>query len=996
MKSKVKRTVTLTPIFIFLLTIGSFASTTGKIAGKVTDKKTGEPLPGVNIVISGTTMGAATDINGNYFIINIPPGTYTLQARMMGYANLDIEQVFVRVDRTTEINFEMMPKVLQTKGITIVAKRPIVEKDLTASQTIMSSRELEQSWVTNVVEAISQESGIITRGVFVSSRGGLFTDLNYMVDGADMNSGVIGDNYTQINKTSVQEMRLLTGGFNAEYGSALSGIIDIVTKEGEGPVTGTVQYRYRPPGIYHWGRYMYGHDLYDWTHFDLNYWKEHDGGEPDLTPEQRLEKWQNFLKSADPTMTDYNKRAEWETEATISGGITKKLGFLASARWKEGVNVFPQARKYNPEWNSQLKLSYRFTPSMKLILNGLYGGYKTAGTSRSFMLTTETSNYAGARYGSNGCQVTHPYMNNKYFPFTRFNSEMPENMRTNLLALKWNHVLNKSSFYEIELSRFYENRFAEADNTRFFAVYPKEEDGWWHMRRNYILGINRFETLAGSPREHAKYKAKVYKVKASLTSQVNINHQIKTGFELKIYDLNYREQMVLFQKGPKHINWRNYWDGKPLSGAMYLQDKMEFRGMVINAGLRLDFFNARRNAPISFFDPFGVQYESAGHNPNDPNNAWPGWDALPSRRTKTKVAISPRLGISHPITETTVLHFTYGHFAKIPAWYKIFSRNFRWRSLEADPIPHQTFLRKEPSHGGYGNPLLDFEKLIEYEIGIDQEIAGLFRLDATLYYKEGKNLTTYTINSQTDNITGGSGWSDRAITYIYSTVNPEKYPIAMSTNVGHQDVRGLEITLESRFSQIFQASVSYDLSYNIYGRVGWNNIYEPAMNVPDRRFPLGDADQYWNPTDKFKAIGNIFLPKDFGPLLGNIKPIGDLNANIYFEAWSGRLYTAHFPERGDLSTKPLNRRWKPHYRTNIRITKGFNFIRNVRPEIGIEVRNLFNNKDLNRPSGKKLEEYLYEGKLWENEWSGEPDEWAWYNMYTNPPRQIYFLFSVDF
>jgi hypothetical protein len=987
-----KRVALSATLLILVLSMATSAATTGKIAGVVTDQQTGEPLPGANVVVVGTQLGAATDIDGNFFIINIPPGTYSLEASMIGYAKVTVEEVLVRVDRTFNLDITLASETVQGEEVTIVAEKPIVEKDLTASQSTILSEELEQSWVTNVVEAISQENGIVTRGTFVSSRGGLFTDLNYRMDGTSLNSGVVGDNYSQINKTSVQEMRLLTGGYNAEYGSALSGVVDVVTKEGKGPITGRVQYRYRPAGIYHWGRYMYGRDLYDWTHFDLDYWTENDGGRPDLSPQERLQTWRDFIGGVDGTMRDYNKRPEWETEATISGGITSKLGFLLSARWKEGVNVFPQARKYNPEWNTQAKLTYRFNPSMKLTLNTLYGGYKSAGDARSFLLSNETSSYGARKYGSTGSQVSHPYMNNKYFPFTKFNSEMPEFMDTDLVTLKWNHILSPSTFYEVELSRFYENRRAEADNSRFFAVYPTEEDGWWNMRRNYVLGVSRFESLAGSPREYAKYKAEVLTLNGALTSQITDNHQIKAGLELKRSDLQYREQMVLFQKGPKHINWRNHWDGEPLTGAVYVQDKMEYGGMVVNAGLRFDFFNGMHDAPISLFDPFGVEYPEAGHNPNDPKNAWPGDDELPKRSTPWQYALAPRLGISHPITETTILHFTYGHFNKIPGWAKYYGRNLRWRTTDPDPVPHKTDVRREPAHGWYGNPLLEFEKQIQYEIGIDQEIAGMFRLDATLYYKEGKNLTTASLNTQTDNYVGNGGTN----VSIYSSTFRSNYPISMPANVGHQDVRGIEVTLESRFSQMFQASLSYDLSYNVFGQVGWRRIYEPKMNIRNARFGLGDTDQRWNPTDKFKAVGNIFLPENFGPSLGAFKPLGDINVNLYFEAWSGRLYTAHFPERGDLSTEPLNRRWEPHYRTNLRLVKGINIIDGIRPEIGIEVRNLFNNKDLNRPGGKELEQYLYEGELWVNEWSGEPDEWDWYSMTLNPPRQIYFTLAVNF
>ena len=990
-----RNVVLSTTLILLVLSLASFGATTGKIAGVVTDKQTGEPLPGANVLIVGTQMGAATDINGSFFIINIPPGTYSLQASMMGYAKVTVQDVPVRVDRTFEVNIDLTQESVQGEEVTIVAERPLVEKDLTASQITMDTEELEKSWVTNVVEAISQQNGIVTRGVFVSSRGGLYTDLNYMVDGSSMNSGVIGDNYTQINKSTVQEMRLMTGGFNAEYGSALSGVVDIVTKEGSGPISGNVSYRYRPAGKYHWGSYMYGRDLWDWTHFDLDYWTQNDGGRPDLTPQERMNIWQEFIGNADETMTGYDKRAEWETEATFSGGITPKLGFLVSGRWKEGVNVFPQARKYNPEWNAQAKLTYKFNPSMKLSFDGIYGGYKTAGSARSFIFSNESSNYGtgNASLGGRSTQILGPYDFNKYFPWTRFNAAMPMKMDMNSFALRWNHVINSSTFYEVKLSRFYEYVDGSADNSRFFEEYPTEESGWHKMRRNYVLGVSLFESLAGSPNEYARSTTKVLNLKASITSQINNHHQIKAGFDLNRSDLEYREAMTLFQSGPRHTNWANFWDGTPVDGAIYVQDKIEYSGMIINAGLRLDFFNAMHDAPINIWDTFSAGINTPGHDPNDPDGVFPGWDAIPSYETPWQARLAPRFGISHPITETTILHFTYGHFNKRPGWIKFFGRNTRWRDLNYEPIAHVSKPEKEPSHGFTGNGLLDFERLIEYELGVDQEIAGIFRLDATLYYKEAKNLTTLGIGTISD---GNISTGRRPTTSVRGIVAPANYPNTVPVNAGHQDVRGIEITLESRISRMFQVSASYDLSYNIAGLVGWSALYEPSLNRPNGRFGLGDSDLRWNPTDKFKVVGNVFLPEDFGPTWGPIKPIADVNLNVYFEAWSGQLYTAHFPERGDLSTEPLNRRWEPHYRTNLSATKGFDVVKGVRPQIGIEVRNLFNNKDLNRPGGSNLEEYLYEGKLWEDSSTGEPDEWGWYDMFTNPPRQIYFTLSLQF
>ena len=452
-------------ILFLMFTSVALGGTTGKISGQVFDKQSGEVLPGVNVVIEGTTMGAATDTEGHFFILNVPPGLYQVEASMMGYTTLSQTQVRVNVDKTTSLDFDLQQASIEGQEVTIVAERPIIEKDLTASQVVINSEQLSQSWVSDINEAMGQETGILIKDGMMSARGGAFVDMNYIVDGSSMNSGVVGDNYTGINRTSIQELRVLTGAFNAEYGSALSGVVDVVTRENSGRLTGDVQVRYRPSGTYHWGRYFYSNDMWDWTNFDLDYWTENDGGRPDLSPQERLSIWQDFVGNPDPIMADYNQRGEWQLEGTISGGITDNLSFMFSSRYLRGVNIYPQALKYNPEWNNQLKLTYRFNPSMKLTLSGLYGGYENAGTSKSFTHSTELGrNFIGNRGTST--QITDPYAFHKYYPFARpFNGDMEYLDLTNL-SLKWVHTLSASSFYEVQVGRLYEDLEQRQDNCR--------------------------------------------------------------------------------------------------------------------------------------------------------------------------------------------------------------------------------------------------------------------------------------------------------------------------------------------------------------------------------------------------------------------------------------------------------------------------------------------------------------------------------------------------
>ena len=148
----------LNPLFIFFMGLALpsllSAQTTGKIAGKVIDTETGDPLAGANVIIRGVAKGAAAEGDGNYFILNVQPGVYDVETTMMGYTRMVQTDVRVRIDQTTYLAFNLQPSVIEGKEILVVAEQPLVDKYLTASRQAMSAEELANSFVTNVEEAI--------------------------------------------------------------------------------------------------------------------------------------------------------------------------------------------------------------------------------------------------------------------------------------------------------------------------------------------------------------------------------------------------------------------------------------------------------------------------------------------------------------------------------------------------------------------------------------------------------------------------------------------------------------------------------------------------------------------------------------------------------------------------------------------------------------------------------------------------------------------------
>ncbi|MGH7454735.1 MAG: hypothetical protein ACRENG_25490, partial [bacterium] len=493
-------------------------------------------------------------------------------------------------------------------------------------------------------------------------RGSAQVQSAYLLNNVSLNSGLLSDNYTGINTSSIQEVAVLTGGYNAEYGNARSAIINVTTKEGAGTgIHGTVVGRFRPPGLYHFGRHIYSRQNYDWTHYDLAYWTAESQNQTSLfykmNPDSLLAAWHLQITPSD-TLADYDKRSEYENEATLYGSLTDKLGFLVSGRYKRAVGIFPQVIPYNSEFNAQTNLNYQLTPSIKLSVNGLYGGWESS----ELLAETNFNTLESARESQwlEPMVVTDPYDGFKYRLLGAIERQWPELRRWTQVAAKVTHTISANTFYEVQAS-FLRDKMDRSDRS---GAIPEDK---WSDRDDTRKMVNRFvdQSFFHFSDESASNS---FLVKADVTSQVHLNHLMKAGTEFRTYDFRYRHWMAMYEGGQRW-NLNNVFAGKPYEGALYAQDKIEFSGLIVNVGLRTDFFHQNREAPKYMFDPLAFQTTTPGHDPDEPN----GIPGAPEKvRTKLRVALAPRIGISHPITDNTVLHFFYGHFYQRPSWTKMF------------------------------------------------------------------------------------------------------------------------------------------------------------------------------------------------------------------------------------------------------------------------------------------------------------------------------------
>jgi len=232
-----------------LLTSLVFAGSTGKIKGVVTDKASGEPIPGASVQIVGTTQGAMTDPDGKFMIMLVPPGEYTLRISSVSYSTVEVEQVRVSVDLTTEQNVAMQSSVTDLGTVIKVrATKDKIDKYKTGSEFTISKDVIKTMPVQSVDQLLEQSAGVVTTSEGeIIIRGGRAGEVAYIVDGVSIGDPLGG--YGPVNlglsltSGSIQEISIIKDGFDPEYGNALSGIIKITTQTGSPENTNfTMQY----------------------------------------------------------------------------------------------------------------------------------------------------------------------------------------------------------------------------------------------------------------------------------------------------------------------------------------------------------------------------------------------------------------------------------------------------------------------------------------------------------------------------------------------------------------------------------------------------------------------------------------------------------------------------------------------------------------------------------------------------------------------------------
>ncbi|NOZ61653.1 MAG: TonB-dependent receptor [Calditrichaeota bacterium] len=867
----------LTPIFVF-------GGTTGKLTGKVVDAESGNPLPGANVFITGTSLGAAADINGVYFILNIPPGTYSVKASMMGYTAIVKENVKIIVDRTTEIEFKLKPTVISGQVVTVQAERPAVERDVTSKTSYLDFQTFQNMPVNEFSDAIAAQAGITTgEGGELHLRGGRQGEIAYMIDGVLVQDPFYkaGAAQIELDKYTIQEMQLITGAYNAEYGQAMSGIINIVTKEPQRKhFSGRVEYES------HWLNaspfrqvdWMLNSDLVDI---------------PSAQEDQYRDSWRQYISGNDTSSTPL-------PGDPLGTSFYQVPDFTAIP----GVGNLPTLFG-NPLLGyitTNLTGPVPFIPNLSFFVSARHSNFKDyrpwgydARRELNGKLVYSKGNY-NLKYNIHATRRYYkPYSHVwKYRPFAL---EDRQDI-TNRNLLEFTHTLSSKTFYTAKIYHYY-HRFYRWNPNRKFKIsdWPEEirndqvkMDSVINLYSDWEKGSTNSDGfyVRGDRGRYEDNRTTTLTFQLDMTSQVSRHHQIKSGLQAKRHTV-WRDRWRYPWPGSAH--YIEIFEHHPVEFAGYVQDKMEYARFIINAGLRLDYFDPKYTMWEDIYDP-GHLDETTGE-----------WIPALEEPANPQIHLSPRIGIAYPVTSGMVFHSSYGHFYEVPSFYEMYKHH----DVTAGGVPL------------IGNPKIKSQKTVQYEFGLKYQLSEDWVFDVNAYFKDVTNLAAST----------------------FKLVFPYNFTVFDNSDYG--SIKGIDFSLEKKYGSYFSGIFNYTLSIakgnESSSRDGYN--YYRGVDVtlrPNREYFL-DFDRRHD-----ISMNLIFKsPKDFGPTLIGYNPLGNIDVNILAQAASGLPYTPFVEEQAENIFVEKNTGRRPWTSTvDLRVQKEVNLYQNVRMNLFLVVKNLFN------------------------------------------------------
>jgi outer membrane receptor protein involved in Fe transport len=819
-------------LLCILLSVSAVAQDAGKISGRVLDAKNGDPLPFANIVLRGTSFGASSNIDGDYFILNVPPGVYNIAASIVGYRGVLQQKIIVNVNRTTVVDFRLEEATVQAQEVVVTATRPDVEREKTSTSEIRRGEDVVNvPGIQDIADVLSLNADV-SDGHF---RGGRDNEELYNLHGMGiMNPLTSASSFNPI-MSAVEEVEVITSGFGAQYGNAQSGIVNITMKEGSADKwSARGEIRTRLPSLKHFGPSLWDtvENPYMGNRLLLSQWKGTEGtvggrygGLASTASSRAGLLYTVWLLQAHRTFGDsYDNLRDYSLDANFGGPLAKGIRMFMAVHTD---NSWPMLPTPEPNITRQFmgNLVYDVGSGMSLRFSGAY------------------SRADGHVFADKSGVGWYDWIWDQLFNIDR---TIDENTQ---LGLRWSQAINKSTFYEVKLNSLKTSTIegapaADPSENYYNPPFPVWDQAWDGKDVGDYFKYGQLNSSFTSE------KTQTVSLDASITSQVSVSHMLLAGVQGNAYTLDLND---LFGVGGKNASISQY-TVKPYEYALYAQDKMEFEGMIANVGLRLDVYNANVKYYTDVFSPYRYT-DSLGNTKFNELLA-------PTSKTPTVSGLQPRIGISFPVSVNTVFHVNYGSFFQRPQFNRIINQRFSQADIASGIIS------QIPST--IGNPTLKPEKTNSLDLGVTEGLGEGFTVDVSGYYKDIRDLIQ---QAQFHPISGTP-----YITYV---------------NRDYADVCGFRVGLSKR-SGILSGSLNYTYGVamgknsSALGML-YPDIYESAgTKDPTPEDIYMDFDRTHN------LVANVILngPVQWGPEIFGIYPFEQLTIAATSFARSGRPYNS--------------------------------------------------------------------------------------------------------
>jgi outer membrane receptor protein involved in Fe transport len=957
--------------------------TTGKIQGVVRDDK-GGLLIDARVEIEGTQFRTGTDENGQYAILNVPVGTYSVKCSYVGFESQIQKDVKVSADITTEVNFTMSTGGVVLDTTVVIAKRKTIDN---GSGKIIGSEFIDNTGIRGIENIVAKTSGVVQdeKGQNINIRGGRNGETQIIIDGVVTNNPLDRGSTASVSNGALQELAVLTGGFSAEYGNVLSGVINVTTKSATS-YTGSLEIISD----------VIAGDYINTTSQGYNVYSVSLGGP--VIPTKKLSKYWSLFGSYEKTFN------------LVDQPVTQDVAKL----WSEN-GILPNFSRSGQSYTGKTIISIDEMTKGKIKLN------LTAG----FFGNEESSRLWTGSFGK---------FNSYHNPIVKDDNKQG--------YVKINQSFGSKTFYDLQAS-YLQSTYKRGDGIFFvdelIPSLPGEDGNLYpsilaYGDTNTVPGISgmggtvsssanfrvfrRAGTVSG---QYDKKKTQALSFNLNFTHQFLTkkfgNHELKFGGEYKQFKVrNYSANVIGFgsivnpnkyQNGVGNgtsigypvitendansnfmeaygydvfgneieedyiVDGLNVTEGpkKPRIGAFYLLDKMEFNYFNTNLGIRIDYMDPNTLVPVN--------YENLKGADGILNEA-------DYKTVEKTIEVSPRLGFSFPITEKTVFHAQYGKFIQLPALENLYENQRVIRDLADGGVGYFTV---------FNNPLLKPERTTAYELGIKHTAGDYVTLGLTAYYKETSDLI------QAKNI----------------KAQDNSYSFAIYDNGDFGIIRGVDFSLDVRRINRLRASISYSLSFasgtgsdlNSQSNIAYNGDEPPkiptALDYDQRHTGTVELDYRWGTSD---------VPKGFW---GGV--LSKLGFNLLFSFNSGRPYTPSNNSYdvlqvvqspgGNTPIAPLNSAYSPwNLRFDLKIDKTFKIFDKLNANLYLLAINLLDQELINDvfptsgEAGNTGFLNSYPGQTWVN--NNGPEAVRLYNIRSHainnygPPRQVRLGFRLFF